>query len=278
MNDFLELTQQALQVKFFKTGSGQGPHSWIHEKSVPFTIIAQAVTGSYEVSSPRGSVRVSGDEAFLASAGTPLRIVHHADAGALSMKFRYIHFQFLIFETIDVFSLYTLPLKTDALLGKRITGWMDELSQIPNENTIPQLAKRQILIYQMIEALLAISTPLNNGSWVSSLTNELLPMIKYIQEYMSQPIKLENFLARLPFSRSALFKIFKCYFGLTPMEYVKVVRLNEAYRLICSTSHSLSFIAEQCGFANLQHFSREFKLKFHTTPSEARRVNSLWIG
>jgi len=46
-------------------GEGHAPDGWIHEKTVPFVIVAQAVSGTYEVTSPNGFGISTNGEVFL---------------------------------------------------------------------------------------------------------------------------------------------------------------------------------------------------------------------
>jgi AraC-like DNA-binding protein len=278
MREIVQWPEQAVHLKFFEANRGRIADGFIHEKSVPFVIIAQATSGCYEVSSSFGTVRVAGREAFLAPADTPLRIVHHADEDESHMTFRYVHFQFFLSETIDVFSLFTLPPKTDVLTGARLGEWIEELITLSAEKpSIPIIAKRHLLMYQIFIALLDISVPVTDVSLRSTLLHELLPIVTYIRNHISEVLSIDGLIHRFPYSRSAFFKMFKEQFAQTPMEYIKTVRLHTAYRLISGSSKSLSQISEECGFTNLQHFSREFKLMFNSTPSEARKLSKMWM-
>ncbi|WP_135553812.1 helix-turn-helix transcriptional regulator [Paenibacillus cymbidii] len=280
MEDKLRLPDRALQIQLLEVGSGTGLHNWLHEKTVPYTIIAQAVTGSYEVNSPGGSTRVTGDEAFLAAADTPLAIRHLAEPGAPRMTFRYLHVQFYLYEAIDVFSLFALPPKTDAAVGAWLAEWIGELVRLAAEPPgIPVLTERKAIAYRILSTLLAISSPAPGSKLLLHGDNELLtPIAAFIRERMAGPLAIADMLERFPISRTALFKLFHRYFALTPMEYWKTVRLHEAYRRICATSDTFSSIAERYGFANLQHFSREYKRQFQQTPGETRKKNRLWLS
>ncbi|BBH20730.1 hypothetical protein Back11_20750 [Paenibacillus baekrokdamisoli] len=276
MNIFQNFPDHAIQLKFFDVGFGKGAHGWVHEKSVPYTIIAQAVDGFYEVVSPQGNVVVRGDEFFLATAHVPLHITHHATSNEREMTYRYFHCQYYIYETIDVFSLYTLPPKTDSETGALLSGWMQELLLLKEKTlSIPKIAQRQTLTHLILSTLLRISTPVADSNVNVALSMELLPIVAFIREHMADPLTIEVLLRRFPYSRSALFTIFKRHFNQTPMAYLKTVRLNEAYRLLCGTSASVSLIAEQCGFVNSQHFSREFQIKFQASPLNARKQYQL---
>jgi len=55
----------AIKLNFLDVGEGHAPDGWIHEKTVPLVIVAQAVSGTYEVTSPNGFGISTNGEVFL---------------------------------------------------------------------------------------------------------------------------------------------------------------------------------------------------------------------
>jgi AraC-like DNA-binding protein len=281
MQNVSYLTDQALQLRFFEAGSGAAPTGSVHEKKVPFTIIAQAVSGSYEVVSDSGHIRTSDQEAFLSSPHTALRITHHAASGHAEMRYRFVHLQFTIYETIDIFSLFNLPLKTNKESGKQLREWIDEAQLLNSQKLqlpLQYIAKRKELAYRFLNYLLSISEPNERYHHYFVNIQELIPVLSYIQSHLYAPISIEKLLSLIPVSRTALFQLFRLTFQQTPMHYIKSIRLQEAYKRLCVTPDSISQIAEQCGFLTQNHFCREFKDKYDMTPSEARKANQRYIN
>ena len=60
---------------------------------------------------------------------------------------------------------------------------------------------------------------------------------------------------------------FKEYFGLPPVNYMILRRLHNAALLLRSSGLSIQEIAEQTGYHNAFHFSRQFKRHFGISPS-----------
>lgn len=58
--------------------------------------------------------------------------------------------------------------------------------------------------------------------------------------------------------------------GLTPVEFIRSVRLLEAKRRIEETNASISEIAYSVGFNNLSYFTRSFKAEFDCLPKDIR--------
>lgn len=59
--------------------------------------------------------------------------------------------------------------------------------------------------------------------------------------------------------------------GMTPIEYLTAIRLQQALTLIRTTSRSFKEIAEECGFANANYFAKVFRKKFGCSPSGFRQ-------
>ena len=61
---------------------------------------------------------------------------------------------------------------------------------------------------------------------------------------------------------------FKAFLGMTPMEYVRVMRLKRAVQLIEQGAGTISEIAFQVGFKNPRHFTSSFRKFFDVTPTQ----------
>lgn len=76
-------------------------------------------------------------------------------------------------------------------------------------------------------------------------------------------------------SLSAFKRDFENYFKDTPANYIKEKKLLKAIDLLVSTDFSISEICHEAGFKDSSHFTKLFKLKHQTTPSEYRKNNTL---
>lgn len=66
----------------------------------------------------------------------------------------------------------------------------------------------------------------------------------------------------------------KAEVGLTPVEFIRSIRLNEAKSLLSSQDITVSEVAYSVGFNNLSYFSRSFKTEFGCLPSGFGGLNS----
>lgn len=99
--------------------------------------------------------------------------------------------------------------------------------------------------------------------------------IAYINEGFGNPVSLEALAQREALSRQTLIRKFKLCTGLTPMQYLAAVRLNESKILLRDTTMAVSQIAEVCGFENVYYFSNFFRKEAGLSPSQYRKTVSL---
>ncbi|MCQ6561043.1 helix-turn-helix domain-containing protein [Paenibacillus mendelii] len=279
MQNWGDLLTVPIRLEHLDVGCGDSPHEWIHKKTVPFGIIAQAVEGTYIVHTPEGSQRATNGGVFIAPANLPLEIIHRAQDGTDIMKFRFVHFRFTYMGTIDLFDLYDLPTQTDEITDRiygDIIQQMLDIKEQENGLSIAYWAKKNELAYRLLAVLLESSVPKEKYASRVALLKELQPLLSYIHLHLQESLDIDQLLKVFPYSRSSLFMQFRNLFGQTPMEYIKTVRLDQAFLKLCSTSLTVAEIAETTGFSNSFHFSREFKARYHVPPTLARKEYRHW--
>ena len=72
-------------------------------------------------------------------------------------------------------------------------------------------------------------------------------------------------------SASHLARMFKDKMGVSPLRYLKQVRLERAAQLLRSGADSVATIAGRVGYRNASHFVRDFRQMFAVTPLDCRR-------
>src|ERR1051326_7509447 len=67
-------------------------------------------------------------------------------------------------------------------------------------------------------------------------------------------------------------RLFKELFGETPLEYVSRLRFEEAKRLLCISSLTVSDVCLDVGYESLASFSTAFSVRYGCPPTEFRRI------
>jgi AraC-like DNA-binding protein len=103
--------------------------------------------------------------------------------------------------------------------------------------------------------------------------------IAWIREHFAEPLQVEALASRVHMSQSALHHHFKAATAMSPIQYQKRLRLQEARRLLLSGAPSADSVAYQVGYASASQFSREYARLFGRPPRrDAERVRDAAAG
>ncbi|HFI0238783.1 TPA: helix-turn-helix domain-containing protein [Streptococcus suis] len=97
-------------------------------------------------------------------------------------------------------------------------------------------------------------------------------VMHYIELHYGNPITLETISKELNVSDHYLNKLFKSYTGTTIKHYLTLYRLNRSIEWMSESDRSLTFIAQEVGFHDLQHYSKTFQKYFNTSPRDFRQL------
>ena len=84
------------------------------------------------------------------------------------------------------------------------------------------------------------------------------------------PVTIEDVCREVGMSRRTLQYCFQTMLGISPLEFLRAVRLNGVRRLL-KTSASVTDAAAHWGFWHLSYFSRDYRLMFGELPSQTHR-------
>jgi len=134
-------------------------------------------------------------------------------------------------------------------------------------------ALRHLRIHALLLEIIADLLPADAHSYRVDRPTELWWEIEAkLREDLAKPIDL-RFLQQLS-HRSQRSIIRACHLatGLPPMKRVKQIRLSYARGLVQLSDFPMSEIAFQIGYNRVQEFSRDYRKRFGTTPSEDRSI------
>lgn len=92
-----------------------------------------------------------------------------------------------------------------------------------------------------------------------SYLNELKSIKDYIRKNSDKDISLDELSRKYKISKYHLSRLFKRAFGITPIYYSHLVRVEKARELIQYSNLSLTEISDTLGFSSINAFSRAFK-------------------
>ncbi len=101
-------------------------------------------------------------------------------------------------------------------------------------------------------------------------TEELIQRVEvYIREHLTEPITAKELASEFGLVAPYLGKLFKEYTGLTPNQYIQMLRIEHAKCLLSINEELLAKdVAELVGYSDPAYFSKLFKKKVGVWPSE----------
>ena len=99
----------------------------------------------------------------------------------------------------------------------------------------------------------------------------LFQAIEYIDNNLSQSIKLEDLATHVGISKFHFSRLFKKSLGLSPHQYVMQQRIELAKQLLLTSNMSISDVALECGFNSHAHMGKYFRQIVGITPKAYRQ-------
>lgn len=102
----------------------------------------------------------------------------------------------------------------------------------------------------------------------------MFQVIQFVNENMSKSDFSVDELGKLMYmSRASFFNKLKNITGVSPVVFIRDMRLNKAAELIINEDMLIKEICFEVGFNDLKYFGKCFKTKFNTTPAEYRQLH-----
>ena len=94
-------------------------------------------------------------------------------------------------------------------------------------------------------------------------------VMEFMEEQMDNAeLTIDEFAERLMLSRTIFYRKLKSIIGLTPVDFIREIRIKRAVQLIDSGEYNFSQVAYMTGFNDPKYFSKCFKKVIGITPSE----------
>ncbi|GGU40834.1 AraC family transcriptional regulator [Lentzea flava] len=103
------------------------------------------------------------------------------------------------------------------------------------------------------------------GTQDSSLSH-IARAVKWIRENYAESFKVENVARIAGMSESAFYRNFQAVTAMSPIQFQKQIRLQEA-RLLLATTRDVTGVSHRVGYDSPSQFSREYRRRFGAPPS-----------
>ncbi|MDY3929657.1 MAG: AraC family transcriptional regulator [Clostridia bacterium] len=136
----------------------------------------------------------------------------------------------------------------------------------------------QTLLVQLL--LIASRTQKNSDLKIPNISaspyySVIMNIAEYIKNNFTHQISLDSLSKQFCISKNTISREFKHIMGVSFVEHINNLRINNAQKLILNSDQSITSIAYECGFETLVHFERVFKRQMQISPREYARKNRI---
>ena len=160
-------------------------------------------------------------------------------------------------------AVYVAPL--DASIVNAATRLMECLAQPGDIELLAPLVVDEILIRLLRSR---IGPRVAQMGFAESSVQRLAKAISWLRANFSQPMKVEELAELVHMSVSSFHEHFKSVTSMSPLHYQKVLRLQEARRLMLSAMMDASAASQHVGYLSASQFSREYSRFFGSAPTK----------
>lgn len=256
-----------------------------------FCLVMMPISGVSEVQCGRDAIVSTPDLASVVSPTLPLRMKSHAGCDQMMVRIDRALIEHHCMHHLG--RLLDRPLEFSLALdmtGERTGAWRRLMAYLMGEIANAGGALNSPLLLPHIEQMV-VSTLLycQPHSYTEELTRpapSIAPHFicrarEYIRQNADRAVTVVDLAQLTGVSTRALYAGFQNFLGVSPMIYLKSVRLervNNELKQASSTDDTVTGIALRWGFNHLGHFTSDYKRRFGELPSETLRRRQVQSG
>ena len=160
-------------------------------------------------------------------------------------------------------AVYVTPV--DESVVNAATRLMECLANPGDAELLAPLVKDEILI-RLLRSPIGVRVA--QMGFAESSVQRIAKAISWLRENYSQPMKVDELAELVNMSISSFHEHFKSVTSMSPLQYQKVLRLQEARRLMLSTVLEAGAASQRVGYLSASQFSREYSRFFGNAPSK----------
>lgn len=172
-------------------------------------------------------------------------------------------------------AVYVTPV--DPNIVSAATRLMECLARPGDADLLAPLVIDEILIRLLLSP---IGARVAQMGFAESSVQRVAKAISWLRDNFCQPMKVEDLAELVHMSVSSFHEHFKSVTSMSPLHYQKVLRLQEARRLMLSTMMDAGTASQRVGYLSASQFSREYSRFFGSAPTrdiaKLRQETRLW--
>ena len=144
----------------------------------------------------------------------------------------------------------------------RLTGLLAKRAQIA---VLAPLIRREIFYKLLLSEQGGLMRRIAAGS---GKVQRVAAGLAWLKRNVSRPIRMEELAREMRMSPSAMHSWFRAVTCMSPLQYQKQLRLQEARRLLLSESLDAGTVSRRVGYESASQFSREYRRFFGNPPMQ----------
>ncbi len=163
----------------------------------------------------------------------------------------------------------TFPYKTAFMVDDDAEGHMGIAFAQARYYYVSDLKRRELVLGALGELIASYMMVFRDIREFSGAVESIRAAI--IRNFADPDFELDRAIRQIPFNYDYLRKQFQEKMGLTPLKYMTNLRMKKARSMLSALGpqeHSVTEVAQSCGFDDPLYFSRVFKKYYGCSPSE----------
>ncbi|MBK8806237.1 MAG: helix-turn-helix transcriptional regulator [Bacteroidales bacterium] len=171
------------------------------------------------------------------------------------------------YKGIDSIHLPGVFFPADETLLHLLKLFMTEINETAETNNTYAETLNKLIVLQIIKNIFNVDTHLA----ISDNQTKIDRAILFMNKELENQIKVETIAHEVGLSTSHFTKLFKEAMKKTPIEYLTILRVEKAKKIMKISNKNLSEIAFECGFSSPSYFTKCFVSIAKQQPGEYRK-------
>lgn len=146
---------------------------------------------------------------------------------------------------------------------------LKEMSKLHTYSNSLQKHQQQMIFQQMIPQLLLNRTHQKESHQVIQVAESC---VRFLEQNFMNEIDYRTISEQLNFTSTYVTRCLKKVYGITPLDYLKKIRIEEAKFDLLHTDLSIETIAFRVGYSSISYFSRIFSKEVGLSPIQYRKL------
>ena len=172
----------------------------------------------------------------------------------------------------NILKSYNIPLTGHVFYTGQFPEYQNLFQKMIQELQMCRPHYEELLSLHLRHLFILISRQLTGGHKAPEyVQNEMEAAIRHFSENYNTDIIIDEYAASMHRSTAWFIRSFKQYTGMTPMQYIISVRIENAQRLLGTLDYNVTEVASIVGYDNPLYFSRLFKKQTGMAPTDYRK-------